>query len=318
MVTVSPEVERKITTSREPRKSQRGDFSADNRGAVASSVEVRRHAAEGSLNWASIIWLVLIHIGALAAPFTFTWQALVVLIGFHWLTGSIGICLGYHRLFTHGSFKTYRPVRWLIGGIGVIAGQGAPIDWVSNHRKHHAHSDQPDDPHSPRHGKWWSHMIWLSYTLTGDARTQHIQRWAPDMQRDKGMRVLGVLFLPINIALAFSLLGVGYAMGGISMGISFLVWGMFLRLVLGLHTTWLINSATHLWGYRNYETTDDSRNTWWAAMLTYGEGWHNNHHALPRTANYGHRWWEFDPTFVVIRLMQKVGLFWDVVEFKKK
>lgn len=317
MATVSPETDRTTTPPRGRRKGQQAHPSSNNQGAAAPLIEVRRHAAEGSMNGASIIWLVLLHVGALAAPFTFTWQGLVLLIGLHWLAGSIGICLGYHRLFTHGSFKTYRPLRWFIAGVGTLAGQGAPIDWVANHRKHHAHSDKPDDPHSPRHGKWWSHMFWLSYGLKGEAQKQHIQRWAPDMQRDKGMQVLGFLFLPLNIALGLLLLGIGYAMGGTSMGVSLLVWGLFLRLVIGLHTTWLINSATHLWGYRNYETTDDSRNTWWAAMLTYGEGWHNNHHALPRIANYGHRWWEVDPTYFVIRLLQKVGLFWDVVEYKK-
>jgi stearoyl-CoA desaturase (delta-9 desaturase) len=130
------------------------------------------------------------------------------------------------------------------------------------------------------------------------------------------MRALDVLFLPIHIATGFALFGIGYWVGGVAFGTSLLVWGMFLRLVLVLHATWLVNSASHMWGYRNYETTDDSRNNWLVAIVAYGEGWHNNHHAYPRMAKHGHKWWEFDITWQAIRLLRATGLVWDVVDYR--
>jgi stearoyl-CoA desaturase (delta-9 desaturase) len=237
----------------------------------------------------------------------------VTLVLLHWLTGGIGICLGYHRLLTHRSFATYRPIRWLIAWIGGLAGEGSAIHWVANHRKHHALSDRVGDPHSPLDGPWWSHMFWFLPAMTGAAYRAYNCRWAPDMAGDRVMRLLDRTFILWQVALAGLLLLIGYQLGGSRVGWSLVVWGMFLRLVLVLHGTWLINSATHLWGYRNYATNDNSRNLWWVALLTYGEGWHNNHHAWPRMARYGHRWWEVDVTYLTIRLLERLGLAWDVV-----
>jgi len=268
--------------------------------------------------WPTLFWLIGLHVGLIAAPFTFTWQALVLVLFLSWLTGGVGICLGYHRLLTHGSFSTYRPVRWLIAWIGGLAGEGTAIDWVANHRKHHAHSDQAGDPHSPYDGPWWSHVFWLAVTLRGADQEAHIRRWAPDLQRDPVMRFLGRTFLLWHFALAGALYGLGYLWGGTPLAVSFLVWGVFVRLVFVLHSTWFVNSASHMWGYRNYETTDNSRNLWWVALLTHGEGWHNNHHAYPRMALHGHRWWELDLTFRTIRLLERLGLAWDVVDYKQR
>ncbi|MEZ6092226.1 MAG: acyl-CoA desaturase [Pirellulaceae bacterium] len=136
------------------------------------------------------------------------------------------------------------------------------------------------------------------------------------MASGKGMRLIDKLFLPLNFALGLALVNIGYAIGGTEIAISMVVWGMFLRLVFVLHSTWLVNSASHLWGYRNYETTDMSRNNWWVALVTYGEGWHNNHHAYPRMAKHGHKWWELDLTFLVIRTMRTIGLVWNVVDYR--
>ena len=146
----------------------------------------------------------------------------------------------------------------------------------------------------------------------------HINRWAPDLQKDAGLRFLSNTFLLWHFVLGGALFGAGYWLDGTAMGWSFVVWGMFVRLVIVLHSTWFVNSASHMWGYTNYETTDDSRNNWWVALLTWGEGWHNNHHAYPRMAVHGHKWWEIDVTFRTIRLMQGLGLAWDVVDYKKK
>ncbi len=273
--------------------------------------------ARNEISWPTIIWLVLLHVGALAAPWTFTWQALVAVLLLHWLTGGVGICLGFHRLLTHGSFRTYAPVRWLIAFVGGLAGEGSAIDWVANHRKHHAHSDQVGDPHSPHDGPWWSHAFWLAWQYPGEAHQRHLQRWAPDMTRDRALLFLQRTFLLWHFVLGAALYGIGTAIGGPAMGLSFVVWGVFVRLCFVLHSTWLVNSASHMWGYRNYETTDQSRNLWWVALVTYGEGWHNNHHAFPRMAAHGHRWWEIDLTFATIRLMQWCGLAWDVVDYQR-
>ncbi len=276
-----------------------------------------RRMANG-LNIPIVSWLALLHIGALAAPFFISWEAVALTVFLHWLTGGIGICLGYHRLLTHSSFQTYRPIRWFLAMMGGLAGEGSSLDWVANHRKHHAHSDQPDDPHSPRDGAWWSHMLWLAWVRTGEEQEAFVKRWAPDLHRDKGLRIIGQLFLPSHFVMGCLLLGAGYAYGGTYMAASFLTWGLFMRLLFVLHTTWFVNSASHLWGYRNYETTDDSRNNWWVAILGYGEGWHNNHHAYPRMANHGHRWWEYDMTYRTIRLMARLGLAWKVIDYKQK
>jgi stearoyl-CoA desaturase (delta-9 desaturase) len=270
------------------------------------------------IHWPVVAWLIVLHAGALAAFWTFTWQAALLAVFLHWVTGCIGITLTYHRLLTHSSFQTYKPVKWILAVIGGLAGEGAATDWVANHRKHHALSDQPGDPHSPRDGAWWSHIFWLAYTYQGEAHAQHVKRWAPDLAKDKVMGWIGAMFIPSHFIFGGILLAAGYALGGWPMAWSFLVYGLFLRLVLVLHATWLVNSASHIWGYKNYETTDDSRNNWFVALITYGEGWHNNHHAYPRMAPHGHNWWEFDITYNVIRLMKLTGLAWDVVDYKQK
>jgi stearoyl-CoA desaturase (delta-9 desaturase) len=270
--------------------------------------------------WGIIFWLGMIHVGALAGlhPWFFSWQAVVLAFVLHWVTGGLGICLGYHRLLTHSSFETYRPIKWLFALIGGLAGEGSAIDWVANHRKHHALSDKPGDPHSPHEGAWWSHVLWLSWSLPGDEQEAHLKKWAPDLLRDKVVCFLGKAFLPLHIVTGLLIMAAGYAVGGWQMAASFVVWGVFVRLTFVLHSTWFVNSASHMWGYRNYETTDDSRNNWWVALITYGEGWHNNHHAYPRMAPHGHKWWEIDLTYGFIRLLRRTGLAWDVVDYKHK
>jgi stearoyl-CoA desaturase (delta-9 desaturase) len=270
------------------------------------------------INWPVVGWLVLLHAGAVLAPFFFSWQGLLLMFVLHWITGGIGICLGYHRLFTHRSFTTYRPLEWLIAWIGGMGGEGSAIDWVSNHRKHHALSDQEGDPHSPREGAWWSHLLWLAKSRTTPEHNAHVQRWAPDLAKDPVLRFLGATFLGWHFLAAVVLFAAGYFTGGLYMACSLMLWGLFVRLIFVMHSTWFVNSASHMWGYVNYKTTDDSRNNWWVALITYGEGWHNNHHAYPRMANHGHKWWEFDVTFRTIRLLERLGLAWNVVDYKRK
>ena len=306
-----------IDTSASPRAKTRASSAVERRAAAAAPGQRLDDPAHSALSWPTVIWLGLLHVGALAAPWTFTWQALVAVLVLHWLTGGIGICLGFHRMLTHSSFQTYKPIRWLIAWVGGLAGEGSAVDWVANHRKHHAHSDQVGDPHSPLDGPWWSHVFWVAWQYPGAAHQQHLQHWAPDMLRDPALRFLQQTFLLWHFLLGGAMGLLGYAMGGSSMAISFVVWGMFVRLCFVLHATWAVNSASHMWGYRNYTTTDQSRNLWWVALITYGEGWHNNHHAFPRMAAHGHRWWEFDVTFFTIRAMQWLGLAWDVVDYQR-
>jgi fatty-acid desaturase len=281
---------------------------------ASPTTDERAHSANLS-PWA-IGWLGLAHIASLVAPFYFSWQALVLAVFLHWVTGSLGICLGYHRMLTHSGMKTYNWVRYVFASIGTLAGEGSPLDWISDHRKHHAFSDHEGDPHTPHDGRWWSHMTWLAYHTHNGDRKKYLQRWAPDLYKERGMRILDVMFLPMHILSIFVLAGAGYWLGGTYMATSFVLWGFFVRLVAVLHTTWLVNSASHIWGYRNYTTTDDSRNNWLVAIIAYGEGWHNNHHAYPRMAKHGHKWWEFDITWQAIKLLRAVGLVWDVVDYK--
>jgi len=290
------------------------DNGSNDKGSNVS--QERQHRIASGIDWVTSGWLVLLHVGALAAPFYFSWSGLAISLFLHWIAGGVGVCLCYHRLLTHDSFKTYRPIKLFLSWLGGFAGEGSAIDWVANHRKHHAYSDREGDPHSPNDGGFWSHAGWLAYAIRGQEAKDNAQRWAPDLANDAGVRFVANLFLPTHFIVGGVLFALGYAFGDTTLGISWLVWGLFVRLVFVLHSTWFVNSASHMWGYRNYETTDDSRNNWWVALVTYGEGWHNNHHAYPRMAKHGHKWWEIDVTFMTIRLMQFLGLAWDVVDYK--
>lgn len=283
-----------------------------------------KHDADAVLNaedaehlgydWPVVTWIAVVHLGALAAPFVFTWKAVALAAFLAWFSGSIGVCMGYHRYLTHGSFVTYRPMRWLLALIGGLSGEGSALTWVANHRKHHMFSDKHGDPHSPRDGRWWSHMFWFMPDFGRKHYDALVARYAPDLHKDPVMRFLHSFFLPSHILLGGLLYAIGYFGWDSYTGWSFVVWGMFVRLVYVLHVTWFVNSATHIWGYRTYETSDDSKNLWWVGILGFGEGWHNNHHAYQRVARAGHQWWEIDMTYWAILALEKVGLAWNVVK----
>lgn len=262
----------------------------------------------------TLIVISAVHIGALFAPFTFSWTGLIVCLVLYPLTGGLGVTACFHRLLTHRSFKTYAIVRYALTVFGCMALEGPPISWVAAHRLHHKESDRTPDPHSPIVNFLWSHMLWLFWKTPGVATSEEERNWTRDLCRDRGLMVINKLFLPINILVGAALYGIGYALGGPSFGLSLFIWGFCLRVVLVWHATWLVNSATHMWGYQNYESDDNSRNTWWVALITFGEGWHNNHHADQTSAAHGHRWFEFDMTHIFIRCLERVGLAWDVVE----
>lgn len=301
-------------TSRGPRPSESAGEPKKKKD-VGPTTEERKRGS--NLSFWAIGWLSFAHLVVFAFAYaTFSWTGLAVMLVLHWVTGSLGICLGYHRMLTHTGMKTYGWVRYTFATIGMLAGEGSPLDWVADHRKHHACSDQEGDPHTPNDGSLWSHISWLAYHTHNGDRKAYLKRWAPDLYKERGMRLMDILFLPAHIAVGAILFAVGYWIEGMSLACSLLVWGMFVRLVLVLHATWLVNSASHMFGYRNYETTDDSRNNPLVAVVAYGEGWHNNHHAYPRMAKHGHKWWEFDITWQAIRLMRATGLMWDVVDYR--
>ena len=280
--------------------------------AAASDVGQRR-LRWSTIDWPLVLWVGGVHAAAVAAPFFMTWSGVAICLILYYVTGSLGVCLGYHRLLTHGSFATPRIVRLFFAFLGGISGEGSALHWVANHRKHHSFSDQAGDPHTPRDGGLWSHILWMCVRRDPRELAGHVARWAPDLDRDPAMHFIHRTFLLWHAAMGIGLLAAGWLLFGPFTGVSWLLWGMAVRMVVVFHVTWLVNSATHMWGYRNYTTGDDSRNLWWVGLLAFGEGWHNNHHAFQRMAKHGHRWWEIDVTYWAILAMERLGLAWNVV-----
>src|SRR3954469_1735931 len=263
---------------------------------------------------------------ALAVAVWQSWDGLlrtsdvIAFVCLYTLTG-FGVTVGFHRLFTHRSFKTRPAVRGVLAVLGSAAIEGPVISWVADHRKHHAFSDQEGDPHSPHvdHGVGWSgalrgllhaHVGWLFVHTQRGCK----DRYAPDLLRDPVIRFVDKTFFVWAIgglALAF---GLGVAIGGtIGAGLTALLWGGGVRMLVLHHVTYSINSICHVFGRRSYATKDESRNVSWLALLSFGESWHNTHHAFPTSARHGLGRWELDPSAIVIRGLEATGLAWDVV-----
>jgi fatty-acid desaturase len=251
-------------------------------------------------NWGTGAFLVTTHLGAIGALFYWDWPAIITAIVLYWVAGSLGIGMGFHRLITHRAYKVPRLCEYFLVTCGMLAIEGGPIQWVTTHRIHHAHTDQTGDPHTPRDGGWWAHIGWILRGGTQDHDQATLQRYAPDLTSDRYYVWLNRFYYVPLIVLALTLFGLG--------GWSMMLWGIFLRLILGLHATWLVNSATHMWGRRRFDTGEDSRNSWWVALLTFGEGWHNNHHAHPTSARHGLKWYEIDVNWWCICLLRAMGL----------
>ena len=252
------------------------------------------------VNWVTAIALLIFHTGAIAAFFFFSWKAVIITLVLHWIAIGFGIGMGYHRLHTHRSYKVPKFIEYFFAVCGTLTLEGGPIFWVATHRVHHQNSDQAGDPHSPREGAFWAHAGWILFGEAKHNNTAMMARYAPDLARDPFYRWLNTYhYLPVTV-LGLALLAYG--------GIPLVLWAIFLRVTVGLHFTWLVNSATHLWGGRRFDTRDDSRNSWWVAILTFGEGWHNNHHAHPTSARHGLAWYELDITWLQIRFRELVGV----------
>lgn len=252
-----------------------------------------------TLNWVNIAFFAVLHIGALLAliPGTFNWRAVGVAFFLYWVTGGLGITLGFHRLVTHRSFQTPKWLEYFLALCGTLACQGGPFEWIGMHRIHHLHSDQDLDPHDSNKGFWWSHLGWMIHHAPAQ---EEISRYIKDISDDPVYQFYQKNMIGIQVALGVLLLLLG--------GWSFVIWGIFVRVVVVYHCTWLVNSATHKFGYRSHESGDNSTNCWWVALLVFGEGWHNNHHAFQYSARHGLQWWEFDLTWLTIRLLQTLGL----------
>ncbi len=246
-----------------------------------------------------IISFFIMHVGAVFGFWYFTWSALFVGIIVWVIVASVGICIGYHRFLTHSSFKTTAAVRYALTLVGTLANEGPPLMWVGTHRMHHQNTDKAGDPHSPAESFSWGHIVWTFFFEHEGAR-----KHAQDFTADRGMMLIERFYFVPPLILAAVL----YAIGGLP----WLIWGVFVRTIVTWHCTWFVNSVGHTYGYRNFETKDQSRNSWWVALLAFGEGWHNNHHAFPTSARHGLMWWEFDLSFVIICLMSKMGIIWDV------
>jgi fatty-acid desaturase len=251
-------------------------------------------------NWTTIIAFSAFHAGAVAALFYFSWTALFWALALYYVSLSFGIGMSYHRLLTHRSYKVPKAIEYFLTVCATLALEGGPIFWVATHRIHHQFSDKPGDPHSPREGSWWAHIGWMLVGEVTHSESKLMAKYAPDLAKDRfhvwlskyhwvPLTVVGILLLVFG-------------------GVPCLLWGIFLRVTVGHHVTWAVNSATHLWGSRRFQTRDDSRNNWWVAMLSFGEGWHNNHHAHPTSARHGLGRFELDITWLTIRLLEKLGI----------
>jgi stearoyl-CoA desaturase (Delta-9 desaturase) len=278
---------------------------------------------ERNVNIAAVVvpFLAVLVAAALLWQRFFGLRDLAILAGMYMLT-AVGITVGFHRLLTHRAFETHRVTRYLLAALGSMAVQGPAIDWVADHRKHHTFTDEDGDPHSPHAGQgagirgmvrglWHAHVGWL-FSTHGQASSK---RFAADLLQDAGMRRINRAFPLLalaSLAIPF-LLGLALGGGALSAGLSALLWGGLVRIFLVHHVTWSINSICHFFGRRRFAIEDHSTNVFWLALPSLGEAWHHNHHAFPRSAFHGLRWWELDPSGWLILAMARVGLAWDVV-----
>lgn len=263
--------------------------------------------------------IFLMHVIALGAIFTgFSWTAFVALL----ITYSVrvfALTAGFHRYFSHRSFKTSRIFQFILGWIGTSSAQLGPMWWAANHRHHHQHSDQPQDIHSPVvKDAFWAHIGWVLCRAYHDIRHDRIK----DLSKYPELRFLD----RFHVLPVISLIGVLYITGVLlntyfpglgTNGLQLVMWGFFVSTILVYHVTFFVNSVTHIFGKKRFVTNDESRNSWWVALLTFGEGWHNNHHRWPLSARQGMYWWEFDLTYLILRFLERIGLVWEIKVYPK-
>lgn len=281
--------------------------------------------------WGYAISISTLHLLALLAfvPWFFSWTGVIVyLLGFY-VFGTLGINVAYHRLLTHQGLTLPKWLEYCLATLGICCLEDTPARWVAIHRMHHQHSDEQEDPHSPLVSFLWGHFGWLTLENRDHNLVTHYERYCRDLLRDPYYlwveRRLNWFWIYLAHAALFFLAGLaigwvrtGMVMSGVQFGASLLVWGVVLRTVCVWHIAWSVNSIAHIWGYQNYETKDQSRNNWIVGLISNGEGWHNNHHWDQRCAMHGHKWWEFDVTWITIRFLEMIGLAKNVVRLNRK
>ena len=264
---------------------------------MQKTIEVS-HAAD-RINWRDLAIIVSFHSLLIPALFMFSWTNLAIMLVGNWIVGSLGVGLGYHRLLTHRSFKAPKWLEYVLTVFGTMSVQSEPYKWVATHRIHHQFTETDQDPHSTRPGFWWAHIIWIMRGTAQDHTDATFKKYVPDLLKDKGQILIAKYYYVPLIVSAIILFAFG--------GIGAVLWGVVVRVIFGWHSTWFVNSLSHLFGKRRFETNDDSTNNWFVALLTFGEGWHNNHHAQPTSARHGLRWYEFDLNWLTIRILEKLG-----------
>ena len=299
---------------------------AEERAGTTGSLDLPEATQPLQIEWGYLVNVILIHALSLLifVPAYFHWTGLLLAVVCFHIHGLLGITLCYHRVLTHQGLTLPKWLEHFFAILGTCCLQDTPARWVAVHRLHHRHSDQQPDPHSPRVNFFWAHVGWVFVLHRGHSRVNLYEQYARDILRDpfylRLERKLTWLWIYWAHALVYFLLGMaggwlwtGHWRSGLLAGGFVLVWGVFFRTIFVWHVTWAVNSVTHIIGYRNYETGDDSRNYWLVGVLAHGEGWHNNHHADQRAAAHGHRWWEIDTTWMVVRLLEVLGLAKNVV-----
>jgi fatty-acid desaturase len=291
--------------------------------AVSEAADEAPSTPERWIDWLSGFGIILYHALVILAltPWFFSWTGVALMLFGIYFFGMLGINLGYHRLLTHRSFTCPRWLEYTLAIIGLCSFQDSPAYWAAIHRRHHQFADVDEDPHSPVASLLWAHVGWIVLRNQGIERRQLTERYTRDLMRQPFYAWLETYWMPIVIAhwilffaggtIAGTLMGMPTA-DALRFGTSVFLWGVVVRTVATWHIAWAINSVTHCWGYRNYQTPDESRNNVLMGYVGAGEGWHNNHHAYPSAAMHGHRWWEADPVFWVIRGLAAVGLAKDV------
>lgn len=257
---------------------------------------------ETKIDWVILTFMILIHIVALIGGlFYFSWANLFGAIFLYWLFSGVGIGFCFHRLLSHRSFTVSQWLESILVILGTLSYQGSPIFWVGNHRMHHAHCDTAKDPYNATLGFFWSHVVWTLYRRNSIHFDYKVySKYVPELTEKPLCRFLHqwTVELQLFLALCFYIVG----------GWSLVIYGCFVRLVISWHLTWLVNSACHLWGKQPFEVTENANNLWWVALLTFGEGWHNTHHAYPKSARYGLMWWQIDMNYGLIWVLQKLRL----------
>lgn len=252
-----------------------------------------------TINWKNVAMVSFFHLLAIPVVFTFSWQNAAALLIGNWIVGSLGVGLGWHRLLTHRSFRAPKWLEYTLSILATMSMQDSPEKWIATHRMHHKFVDTDSDPHSARSGFWWPQIGWVVWGKAQDHDEPTLKRYIPDLLKDP-IHVLISRFYLVPIVISAVVL---FPIGGWTM----VVWGVFGRVVLGWHTTWFVNSLSHLYGQRPHETGDLSTNNWFVAILTFGEGWHNNHHMAPNSARHGLEWYQFDMNWIAIRIFEKLG-----------